>query len=64
MSDPKPDWRAGEKNGRSRLSARGVRMIRRAVRDGVQQKMLAEAYGVHRSTISLAVLGKTWRHVP
>ena len=55
--------RPGDRNGRARLTARSVRMIRKAVRDGIEQKTLAEAYGVHPSAISLAVLGKTWRHV-
>ncbi|MDA8253741.1 MAG: hypothetical protein M0Z28_31820 [Rhodospirillales bacterium] len=55
--------RVGEQNGRSRLTARAVRRIRQAVRDGAEQKDLAEAYGVHHSAIWQAVHRRTWKHV-
>lgn len=62
-SDGPDKARIGEQNGRARLTARAVRRIRQAVKDGAEQKDLAEAYGVHHSAIWQAVNRRTWQHV-
>lgn len=56
---------AGEKHGKSKLTARQVREIkRRYIPYAVGMKALAKEYGVAASTIRDIVYGTTWRHIP
>jgi len=57
-------WNDGENNGRARFTARGIRIIRAALRNGVPSSELAKLYGVHHSTIGLIKRKKTWKDVP
>ena len=52
----------GEKHGAARLTRQQVEEIRAAT--DTTQAELATEYGVHHTTISLIVSGKTWKHVP
>ena len=54
----------GSENGFAKLSETTVIEARRRYAAGASVAVLAEAYGVHRSTIYLALSGQTWRHVP
>ena len=54
----------GEGNHASKLTDESVALIRKLALSGVQQKDLARQFGVNRSTMSFAVRGKTWKHVP
>lgn len=55
---------AGEANGRAKLNAERVRLIRRGVRAGVAMSEFARAYGVTLGAIWFAATGLTWRRVP
>jgi len=55
--------RRGEANGFAKLTDDIVRAARIAYANGETQTAIAARYGVGQDTISLAVLGKTWRHV-
>ncbi|HET8627441.1 MAG TPA: HNH endonuclease [Thermomicrobiales bacterium] len=52
----------GELNGSSRLTADQVREIRR-LGATTSQRAIAQAFGVHFSTISGIISGKRWRHL-
>ena len=52
----------GTRNPAARLSEADVLAIRRAS-ESVPRRVLADAYGVDRSTISLIVSGRRWAHV-
>jgi len=60
----RPGFRAGERNGRHRLSDSSVRAIRERVANGERPVDLALEYGVSDTAISYAALGRTWSHVP
>ena len=47
----------------SKLTEGKVRRIKKSLRRGVTQKVIAERFGVTRGTISSINNGKTWRHV-
>lgn len=51
---------AGEKNGMAKLSEKQVSEIRALHSQGVEQKTLAERYGVSRRTISRIVTKSGW----
>lgn len=52
----------GEKSGRAKLTWEKVREIRRLYSEGgVTQQQLADLFGVNQRSISLIVLGKSWR---
>ena len=54
----------GEAHGRSKLTARQVRQMRRRyARGGVTQTALARAYGVTSVAIHFIVQRKTWTHL-
>ena len=53
----------GSDHGRARLTEEQVADIRAATSMGSRQKDLAAQYGVHRTTIHYAVVGKNWAHV-
>lgn len=54
----------GEEAGSAKLTAQQVREIRLRYANGGQSQMeIARRYGVCRESISLAVSGKTWRHL-
>lgn len=52
--------RKGEDQHLHKLTEDDVREIRRATSAGIQQKVLAERYGVHRDTIRNVMIGRTW----
>jgi len=52
----------GESHGRARLTRSDVERIRNHLAHGGKVKDAAEAYGVHRSTISLIKSGKNWSY--
>jgi len=54
----------GEKCGRSKLSEKVVKAIRKSYKPGVvKQQDLADRYGVVNATISLIINRKIWRHI-
>jgi hypothetical protein len=53
----------GNKSGKSVLTARQVRQIKRLLLRGVSQSEIARRYSVWQTTISCIDLGKTWTHV-
>lgn len=55
--------REGENNGHARLREREVREIRKRAAEGETQEVLAAAFGVDDSHISLIVRRKRWKHV-
>lgn len=67
ISDIPPEKRRksrGEKHGRSRLTEGDIHSIREVIASrSATAKSLAKQYGVHPSTISLAVRGKNWSHI-
>lgn len=54
---------AGEKCPHAKLTDDAVREIRRRVAAGTPQKDMAEAFGVHKVTVSQIVARKSWAHV-
>ena len=50
----------GEKNGRAKLTRCDVYHIRRSYKKGWTQKMIADAFGVHNTTISNILNGRSW----
>jgi DNA-binding CsgD family transcriptional regulator len=55
--------RVGTDNGRSRLTERGVVVVREMVSKGMTQKAVAEFFGLHETTVRYAVIGKHWGHL-
>lgn len=55
--------RRGEQLSQAKLTEIDVRLIRRRVEAGCQQKILAAEYGVTRATISKIVRRVKWAHV-
>lgn len=53
--------RRGERNGRAKLTASDVLIIRGLLRDGRTQKSIAEEYGISQSNVSFINLGETWK---
>ena len=53
----------GDRHGRAKLTERGVRWIRKLAVQGCPRQKLAACYKVSESTISSAVLGKTWAKI-
>jgi len=53
----------GTRSGVAKLTDASVVTIRSMAAVGLNHKSIAEHFGVDRSTISLAVRGKTWEHV-
>jgi DNA invertase Pin-like site-specific DNA recombinase len=53
----------GERQGLAKLSEETVREIRKAYKAGQSQNMLAQTFGVHKSTIQWVISRKTWKHV-
>lgn len=53
----------GSRHGMAKLTESDVVKIRSLHGDGVNNRRISEAFGVHRVTISYIVSGKTWRHV-
>lgn len=58
-----PGVRQGEKNARALITETQVRTIRTKFALGVFQKDIAREFGVHQTTVSNIIVGKTWRHV-
>ena len=54
----------GERNGMAKLSEHDVRVIRQRRREGWTRADLADRYGVVEGTITFALAGETWGHVP
>lgn len=55
--------RRGSDNGASKLKESDVVEIRRLTNCGLSKLDIASRFGVHRSLISLILLGKLWKHV-
>ena len=53
----------GSQIGNAKLVEAQVVLIRQALAVGIRQCVLAQAYGVSDSTVSLIARAKTWRHV-
>lgn len=53
----------GEEHGGSKLTEEAARSIVRLSRQGVYQRDMARMFGVSPSTISMIVIGKTWKHI-
>lgn len=54
----------GERNTNAKMTADGVREMRRKYRNGeANQYELADQYGVTQATVGYIVRNKTWRHV-
>ena len=56
--------RTGERANGAKLTAEQVEEMRRLRREGWQLKHLAEKYGVHISTVTNVVSGKTYKEAP
>ena len=54
----------GEMNGNSKLTDEMVMEIRTKFINGKLQYQLAEEYGVYTASISKAITGSTWKHIP
>lgn len=54
----------GSDNGRAKLTPDDVAALRQARREGVTNIQLAGQYGVAATTISHAITGKSWGHLP
>lgn len=53
----------GEQNGATKLSINQVREIKRLLRDGVSQRLLARDFDISRSVIGDINTGRIWTHV-
>ena len=51
----------GENNCRAKLTALGVKRIRKAVKAGVKQTVIVKLFGVSKSTVCMIVGGATWK---
>lgn len=58
-----PGFRAGERNGRHRLTADDVRAIRLRLATGSPWRVIAAEFGVSKPTVSHIAAGRTWQHV-
>jgi HNH endonuclease/NUMOD4 motif len=54
---------SGEKNGQSKLTDILVVEIKNKIAAGIEQKLLANEYGVSRATICMIATGKRWSHL-
>lgn len=54
----------GSRSGTARLTEAKVLLMRKLRREGVSNADLALRFGVARPTVSLALSGATWAHVP
>jgi hypothetical protein len=62
---PTPDERArGERIHTAKLTAEDIPVIRGRARRGEPHRAIAADYNVSRPTVSYAVRGVTWRHIP
>lgn len=53
----------GERHGRSKLWEQDVRAIRERAASGEKARVIASAFGVSESAVSLIKLGRKWAHV-
>lgn len=53
----------GSKHGLSKLTEEDIPVIRRRLKNGEVQRIIALDYGVHQVTISRIKTGKDWSHV-
>ena len=61
----RPDsWERGEQRYNSKLTDDIVWEARVRASSGVSHRALADRYGVARATLSRAISGKAWKHVP
>ena len=56
-------WSQGEKNGRAKLTADRVALIKRELLDGAKVGAVAKKYGVSSPTIGDIKAGRHWAHV-
>ena len=55
--------RRGPKNSNTKLTAEDVRWIRAYVADGVDRGVIADSFGIDRSTVNRIARGTTWQNV-
>lgn len=60
----RPGARVGERNGRARITAADVPVIRQLRADGLMFREIAARYGVAVPTIMHIVSRKNWSHIP
>ena len=53
----------GGRHGMARLTDADVKCIKRKMASGVLQRIIAEEYGIGRTTVSSIARGQTWTHV-
>lgn len=53
----------GSKNHKAKLTEADIPVLRKLYREGILCKDIAKMFGVHSTTVYLAVKGKTWRTV-
>ena len=58
------DYPRMRRRRRGKLSEEDVRQMRQLYKEGHSMSALAERFGVTDASISYAVRGKTWKHVP
>lgn len=54
----------GEKNARAKLTVDQVRAIRSQLDEGVPHRVIAEAFGISRPTVSDILHRRSWYHLP
>lgn len=59
-----PEWIQGSRNPAAKITEQDVIDIRRKRKEGVQYPVLADEYGMNRSSIINIVFGRTWSHIP
>ncbi|MET8848060.1 HNH endonuclease [Amycolatopsis sp. NPDC004625] len=65
LRPPTPEERArGERIHTAKLAAEDIPAIRQRARSGESHRAIARDYDVSRPTVSYAVRGETWAHIP
>lgn len=57
-----PEKFQGERNGRAKLTAVDVSLIRKLASKGLRQRELAEMFSVGKTTVGMLLRGETWRN--
>lgn len=53
----------GEESGTSKLTEKNARSIKKMLAEGVKQDEIAKTFGIHQSTVSNILSGRTWKHI-
>jgi len=54
----------GERSPAAKLKPEDVLYIRQSARKGVNHRVLAETFGLHKNYVRLIVVGTRWKHLP